>query len=217
MKKKEKEHLKADPFVHFWQQAFAFVKGHRRPILIGAGIAVLVVLILLAVFLFRRVSNRGENRLYTEAFRVHNDGKMSADQKIAALARMKFGKGISATGHLFLAALYYEKGDLAKAEAVLAAMPRSRVALVNDEKQTLFARLLASNGKGTEARGVLERMLADKKTVMGKELILIQLAKLHLKEKRKDEGIAALKRILAEYVETPSAMEAQTLLSTSEN
>ena len=39
MKKKEKEHLKADPFVHFMQQALAFFKGHRRPLLIGAGLA----------------------------------------------------------------------------------------------------------------------------------------------------------------------------------
>jgi len=216
MKKKEKEHLKADPFVHFMQQALAFIKGHRRPLLIGAGLAALAVLVLLAVFLFQRLSASGENRLYAEAFRVHNDAKLSLEQRITALQALQFKKGISAAGHLFLASLHYEKGDLVKAEAVLAAMPTSRLALVNDEKHALLARVLAAGGKGSESRGVLERLLANKKTAMAKELILLQLAKLHLQEKRSDEGIAALKRILAEYGETPSATEAQTLLSASE-
>ena len=216
MKKKEKDHLKADPFVNFMQQALAFFKNNRRPLLIGAGIAALAAVILLAVFLFNNLSSSSENRRYTEAFRVHHDEKIGVDQKIAALQKLKFGRGISASGHLFLAALYYEKGDTQKAEAVLSAMPKSRVALVNDEKNALLAQVLAADGKGAEARGVLERLLADKNTVIAKELVLMQLAKLHLREKRNDEAIATLKRVLAEFAETPSAGEARTLVSTME-
>ena len=216
MKKKEKAHLKADPFVHFFEKTFAFVKNNRRPILLGTGVVLLIVLTLLAVFLFRNLSSSGENKLYAEAFRVRRDAKMTVEQKIAGLQGMKFRNGISASGRLFLAALLYEKGDLAKAESVLLAMPRSRIALLNDEKHVLHAQVLAAGGKGTEAEAVLNRMLTDKQTVMAKEIVLLQLAKMQLKDKRNAEAAVALKRILSEYGGTPGAMEAQNLLATVE-
>jgi predicted negative regulator of RcsB-dependent stress response len=217
MKKKEKDHLKADPFVHFVEKTITFFRNNRRQIIAGAGIAALAVILLLAVFLFKNLSSAGENKIYAEAFRVRNDAKMSVDQKIAKLQEMKFKKGISAAGRLFIAALYYEKGDLAKTEAVLTEMPTSRIAMVNDEKHTLYAQVLAAGGKIAEAEGVLNRMLTDKKTAMAKELILMQLAKMQIKNQRKEEAAAAFKRIMSEYPETPSAMEAQNLLSTIES
>lgn len=214
MKRKEKEHLKADPFVHFFETALEFFRRNRRQILLGAGAAALVILVLLAVFLFQNLSSTGENKLYAEAFRIQTAADLSVDQKIAKLQEMKFRRGISAAGRLFLAALHYEKGDLAKAEAVLAAMPASRVPMLNDEKSTLTARVLAAGGKSAEADSLLERMLADKKTAMAKDLILLQLAKTRIQAKRNEEAAAALKRILSEYPDTPSANEAQTLLPT---
>jgi predicted negative regulator of RcsB-dependent stress response len=216
MKRKEKEHLKADPFVHFFENALAFFKNNRRNILLGAGAAALIIIILLVVFWFRNLSSSGENRVYAEAFRVQSAADMTVDQKIAKLQGMKFRKGISAAGWLFLAALHFEKSDLPRAEAVLAAMPSSRVAMVNDEKYTLFAQVLAGSGKTAEAEGVLNRMLTDNKTAMAKELILLQLAKMQAKSQRKEEAIATLKRILSEYPETPSAMEAQNLITAIE-
>ena len=59
-------------------------------------------------------------------------------------------------------------------------------------------------------------MLTDKKTAMAKELILMQLAKMQIGNQRQEEAAAGLKRILSEYPNTPSAQEAQTLLSTIE-
>ncbi len=129
---------------------------------------------------------------------------------------MKLKKGISAAGGLFIASLYYEKGDLQKAEAALAAMPTSRVAMVNDEKQALSATVLAAGGKFREAENLLNRMLTDKKTAMAKELILLQLAKMQIKNQQKEEAAAGLKRIQSEYADTPSAMEAQNLLTAIE-
>lgn len=216
MKKKEKEHLKADPFVHFFEKAFAFVKINRRLLMVGAAAALLIVLSLVAVFLFRNLSSSGENKLYAEAFRVRHDAKMTVEQKIAGLQGMKFRNGISASGRLFLAALLYEKGDLAKAESVLLAMPGSRVALLNDEKHLLYAQVLVASGKGSEAEAVLNRLLTDKKTVMAKEIVLLQLARMQLKGKRNAEAAATLQRVLSEYGGTPGAMEAQGLLATLE-
>jgi predicted negative regulator of RcsB-dependent stress response len=216
MKKKEKEHLKADPFVHFVEQAIAFLKNNLRPLLTGVAAVILIVLILLAIFLFRNLSSSGENKLYAEAFRVSHDAKMTVEQKIARLQDMKFRNGISASGRLFLAALLYEKGDLAKAESVLLAMPKSRVALLNDEKHLLYAQVLAANGKGSEAEAVLNRLLSEKKTVMAREIILLQLAKMQIKGQRSAEAAVLLKRILSEHGNTPGAMEAQNLLATIE-
>jgi predicted negative regulator of RcsB-dependent stress response len=216
MKRKEKEHLKADPFVHFFEQAWTFYKNNRRRIFLGGGAAALAIIILLAFFMFQNLSSAGENKLYAEAFRIQTDAVMSVDQKIAKLQEMSLRKGISAAGRLFLAALLYEKGELAKAEAVLTEMPNSSVAMINDEKHTLYARVLAAGGKSSEAEAVLERMLADKGTAMAKDLVLMQLAKMRIKNRRNEEAVAALKQILSEYPDTPSANEAQSLLPTIE-
>ncbi len=91
-------------------------------------------------------------------------------------------------------------------------MPKSRVAMLNDEKHPSTAQVLAAGGKPAEAEAVLNRMLTDKKTAMAKELILLQLAKMQIKNQRNEEAAATLKRILSEYANTPSAMEAQNLL-----
>ena len=216
MKKKEKEHLKSDPFVHFFEKTYTFFKNNHKRILIGAGIAALAVIILLAAFFFKNLSSAAENKVYAEAFRVRTDAKMSLDQKIVKLQEMKFKNGISTAGRLFIAALYYEKGDLQKAEALLQEFPASRIATLNDQKQILTAAVLAAGGKIQEAESLLNLMLTDKKTAMGKELILMQLAKMQVKSQRKEEAAAGLKRIMSEYPNTPSAMEAQNLLSTIE-
>ncbi|HUU06495.1 MAG TPA: tetratricopeptide repeat protein [Patescibacteria group bacterium] len=216
MKKKEKEHLKADPFIHFFEQSIHYFLNNRRRILAGAGFAALAIFMLLAVFFFKNLSSTAENKVYSEAFRIRNDAKMSADQKITKLQEMKFKKGISAAGRLFIAVLYYEKGDLQKAEAALKEFPASRIAMLNDEKQILTATILTAGGKTQEAESLLKRMLADKKTAMAKELILIQLAKMQIRNQRQEEAAAGLKRILSEYPNTPSAMEAQNLLATIE-
>jgi predicted negative regulator of RcsB-dependent stress response len=216
MKKKEKDHLKADPFVHFFETTFTFFKNNKRSIVMAAGAFALVVLILLAALLFRNLSSSGENRLYGQAFRIQADQKMTVDQKIAKLREMKFRNGISASGRLFLAALCFEKGDLAGAEAALAAMPRSRVALLNDEKHLLRSQVLAAGGKTADAEAELNRMLADKKTAVAKEAVLLQLAKLQIKGRRSEEAASTLKRILSEHANTPGAMEAQSLLATLE-
>lgn len=217
MKKKEKDHLRADPFVHFFETAITFFKENRRTILLAAGITVLVIIALGGLFLIQNLSSAGENRLYAEAFRVRTATNLTVDQKIAKLQGMEFRRGISAAGRLFLAALEYEKGDLPKAEAALAAMPASRVALINDQKQTLYAQVLAAGGRTAEAESALNRMLADKKIAMAKELILMQLADLQIKDKHNDEAASTLKRILSEYPDTPSAMQARNRLSAIEN
>lgn len=216
MKRKEKEHLKADPFVHFFEQSVNFFKNNRRLLLIGAGIALFLVAVMLALFFFNNLSTEGENDLYASAFSIRSNSGLSIDQRIAKLQELKFKKGISSVGPLFIAALYYEKGDLANAEKTLQQYNGSRVAIVSDQKRMLEAQLLAAGGKSREGMDLLKRMLDDKDTVMGKELIILVLAKMQTKNQLREEAVASLKRIVNEYANTPSAQEAQTLLAAGE-
>jgi predicted negative regulator of RcsB-dependent stress response len=213
MKRKEKEHLKADPFVHFFEQALAFFKHHRRTLLAGAGIALLLLVVILVAFFFSNLSTAAENKLYAKAFSIRNDNAMSVDQKIGKLQELKFRKGISSAGRLFLASLYYEKGDLANAEKALKEYSGSRIAIINDQKKSLEAQLLAAGGKSQEAIDLLKRMLDDKGTRMGKELVILTLAKIQARSQRQEEAVSSLKRIISEYPNTPAANEAQTLLN----
>ena len=216
MKRKEKEHLKADPFVNFVEKAITFLKNNRRLLLAGAGIALLLVIALLVVFFFTNLSAAGENKLYASAFSISGNTNMSIDQKISKLQELKFKKGISSVGQLFIAALYYEKGDLPNAEKTLQQYSGSSIAIINDQKKTLEAQVLAAGGKSQEAMNLLNRMLEDKQTQMGKELIIMMLAKIQTKNLRQEEAVSSLKRIISEYPNTPSANEAQTILSASE-
>jgi predicted negative regulator of RcsB-dependent stress response len=216
MKRKEKEHLKADPFVHFFEQAVTFFKNNRRLLLVGAGIALFLVIVMLAVFFFNNLSAAGENDLYASAFSIRSSTSMSIDQKIAKLQDLKFKKGISSVGPLFIAALYFEKGELANAEKSLQQYSGSRIAIINDQKKTLEAQVMAAGGKNREAMDLLKRMLDDKETVMSKELIILILARMQTKNQLREEAVASLKRIVSEYPNTPSAQEAQTLLAAGE-
>jgi predicted negative regulator of RcsB-dependent stress response len=216
MKRKEKEHLKADPFVHFFEQALTFFKNNRSLLLVGAGITLLLVIVLLTVFFFTNLSAAGENKLYASAYSIRSDTGMSIDQKISKLQELKFKKGISSVGQLFIANLYYEKGDLPNAEKTLQQYSGSRIAIINDQKKILEAQVLAAGGKTQQALNLLNQMLADKRTQMGKELIILMLAKIQTKSLHREEAVSSLKRIISEYPNTSSANEAQTILSASE-
>lgn len=213
MKRKEKEHLKADPFVHFFELALAFFKNNRRFILAGAGIVLLLLIVMLSVFFFADLSAASENKIYASAFSIRNDTAMSIDQKIGKLHELKFKKGISSAGRLFIAALYYEKGDLANAEKTLRQYSSSRIAIINDQEKILEAQVLAATAKNREAMDLFKQMLEDKETAMGKELVILMLAKMQTKNQLREEAVASLKRIISEYPNTPSAQEAQTLMS----
>ncbi len=216
MKRKEKEHLKADPFVHFFEKALEFVKNNRRPILAAAGIALLLVMVLVAAFFFTGLSAASENKTYASAFRIRSDASLTIDQKIGKLQELKFKKGISSSGRLFIAALYYEKGDLANAEKALQEYSGSRLAILNDQKKMLEAQLLASRGKSQEAIDLLKGMVSDRKTVLGKDIVILALAKIQAKSQLREEAATSLKRVISEYPDSPSAMEAQNLLKDNE-
>jgi hypothetical protein len=80
MKKKEKDHLKADPFVNFFEKTIAFFKNNRRQILAGTGIVALFAIILLAVFLYNNLSSAGENKVYAAAFHVRTAENMTIEK-----------------------------------------------------------------------------------------------------------------------------------------
>ena len=87
MKRKEKEHLKADPFVHFVEKAIAFLKNNRRLILAGAGNrAAIGHRSYWPCFFSPTLAPPGENKLYASAFSIRSNANMSIDQKISQTA-----------------------------------------------------------------------------------------------------------------------------------
>jgi hypothetical protein len=215
MKRKEKEHLKQDPFVDFIEKAIAFLKEFHRNILFVALAVVAVVVVVLALIVWNNASLAKDNQLFGAALKIKNSA-MTVQQKIDGLKSLRARRGASASIPLFLATLYYEKGDMAQARTALQTFRSSRIKWLNDEKRLLDADLLAASGQISPAVTALDALAADSERQMGVDQVLLHKAQLLLKADRKDEASATLKKILAEYPETLSALDARQKLASLE-
>lgn len=215
MKRKEKEHLKQDPFVHFLEGALGFLKRARRELLVVAAAVVLLVVAVLAVVVWNNVSAGKDNEVFAAAQKLRA-ADMPLQQKIDGLKRLQPRRGVSAVIPLYIAALLHQQGDTARARTALQAFRNSRIAWVNDEKRLLEADLLAADNQVAPALAALDALLADGKRQVGGDRVLLRKAKLLLKNGRKEEADAVLKKILAEYPESLGSLDARQLLTTLE-
>jgi predicted negative regulator of RcsB-dependent stress response len=213
MKRKEREHLKEDPLQKFITQSMDFLKKYRKP-LIGGLIALVVVgVILVVLVLFKSYSISVENRVFAQAAAINSDENLSIDQKIERLSQMDSKGGISAAVKLFLAALYFEKNELEKSKTVLDNFPTSNIPLLNDQKKLLEAEILDASGKKVEALDLLNQLLANPKTEIAKDLLLLKMAKIQAKGEQTDTAIANLNRIVTEFPQSPFNYEARDMLN----
>lgn len=215
MKRKEKEHLKQDPFVHFIQKVIAFLKKFRSSLLYSAAAVVIVILAVLALVIWNNMSTARDNDTFNAALKIKKS-TLSLDQKIDGLKKLHARRGASAAIPLFVATLYYEKGDVAQARTALQSFRPSRFSWLNDEKRLLDADLLAASGQTVQAIAALDALVLATDRQMGAEQVLLRKARLLLKTNRKEEAGATLKKILAEYPETLSAYEARQQLTSIE-
>jgi predicted negative regulator of RcsB-dependent stress response len=213
MKRKEREHLKEDPFQIFITKAMDFLNKYKKHLIAGliALVAIGLILILLAFFKSHAISV--ENRLFTRAAAIKSDENISLDQKIEKLSQLKSKGGISAAAKLFLAALYFEKNDLEKANSILDNFPASKIPLLNDQKKLLEAEILNASGKKVEALDLLNQLLANPKTEIAKDLLLLKIAKIQAKSEQTDTAIANLNRIVDDFPQSPFSYEAREILS----
>jgi len=217
MKKKEREHLKEDPFQLFIEKTVEILRKFKKEILIGVGAAVGIVLVILLVIFLRSGSISSENRLYSQAMAIQDSTTLSLDQKIEQLNRLDTKGGISADIKIFLAALYFEKGDLAKAKEVLDKFSGSKYRIIDEKKMLLEAEILNATGKGKEALDILYKLFSDPKSEITKDFILLKMARIQAKTGQTDTAAANLKKLSEDYPQSVYGQEAQALQSEIEN
>ncbi len=212
MKKKEKEHLKEDPFQLFIESALGFLKTYKNQIFAGVGAIALIIIIVVAVTYFRNASIDSENTLYSQAVEIQESEKLNIDQKIEKLAQLENKKGISASIKLSLAALFYQKGDMKKAQESLDQFSGSKFKLLTDKKQLLQAEIFNASGKTKEALDLLHKLFSDTKCEVAKDYILLKMSRIQVKTNERETAAANLKKLQDEYPTSMYRLDAQQLL-----
>lgn len=211
MKKKERHHLKEDPFQVFIQHVLEILGKYKQEIIIGVGAVLLLILVIVVIGMFRAGSVSSENKIYSQAVSIKNNDTLTIDQKIEQLGKLEPGSGVSSSVKLFLAALYFEKGDIQKADETIKSFSKSSSDLINSRKKLLEVEILNASGKTPEALNLLNAMLSDSDTEIGKDFILLRMAKIQAKSNQKDAAITNLNKIVEEYPQSYYSYEARTL------
>jgi len=217
MKRKEREHLKEDPFQIFIEKVLNLLTKYKKEISIGIiGVAAVIIIMTLALFL-KSTSISGENELYNEALSIKESKTLTVDRKIEELNQLKNKKGISASITLMTAALCFEKGDMEKAKEALDTFKGSKHKLINEQKTLLEAEVLSSLDKKTEAVDLLNRVYLDPESKIAKDFVLLKMARIQVRSGQTGTAVTNLKKIGDEFPQSPYARDAKTLLSKLEN
>jgi outer membrane PBP1 activator LpoA protein len=213
MKRKEREHLKEDPFQQFITIALETLRKYKKEIFLGIAAAAVVVVILVVVAIIQSYSISAENQLYAQALNIKNDENLSVEQKVEQLGQLESKGGISASIKLLLASLYFEKGDMKKSKEILDNFPTNKIKLLNDQKQLLEADILIASEKQDEALELLNQMLNDPRCEIAKDFILLKMARVQAKTEQAETAVANLNKIIDEYPQSAYNYEARNLLN----
>lgn len=213
MKRKEREHLKEDPFQQFITQALEILRKYKKEIFLGIAAAAVVVVILITITFIQSFSISTENKLYAQALDIKNDENLSIEQKVEQLGQLDSKSGISASIKLLLASLYFEKGDMQKSKEILDSFPTSKIKLLNDQKKLLEADILISSMKQDEALKLLNQLLNDPGSEIAKDFILLKMARVQAKTEKTETAVANLNKILDEYPQSAYNFDARNLLN----
>ena len=212
MKRKEREHLKEDPFQIFIEKVLNLFKKYRSEIIIGLAGAAAVIIIVVLIFFLKSSSISSENKLYSEALSIKESETLTIDQKIEQLSQIEIKKGISASITLMTASLCFEKGDIKKAGEVLDTYEDSKYKLINEQKNLLEAEVLSSLGKKTEAVDLLNRVYLDPESKIAKDFVLLKLARIQASSGQTSTAVTNLRKIGDEFPQSPYAGDAKKLL-----
>lgn len=213
MKHKEKEHLKEDPFVRIVEKIIDFLRRFRREILLSLAFLLLAVLIIIGILFINSAGVSKENRLLADAQRIKNEAGISLDEKITRLNRIEAKRGISSVTHLYIAVLYFQKGDFQKAGDALDKSPDSKLRIINDEKALLQAEILNARGNYKEALDRLNILAGDSKTELSKDYILFKTAQIQFLNDRKEEALQNFRKLSNEFPSSQFQSEAREYIS----
>ncbi len=199
MKRKERAHLKEDPFQHFISTVLNWIGGNRRKLVSAAVVIASILVVIAVVTLVRSHSYSRENRRYSEALQIRNDNTLSVDEKIKKLSELKAGRGLSAAAQLFLSGLYIEQGRTAEALEMMDDISSSHLDIINDQKTLLEAQVLSAMDREREALDLFNQLLTDTDTEVAKDYVLLLMARTQYKARQLDMARQTLARLLEEY------------------
>lgn len=211
MKRSEKEHLKDDPLVSFIEDVLVKVKENRKTIINWVVAAAFLIVVVLGTIYFRNSAVEKDNNTYAKAVDIVSSEVMSSGEKITELGKLDSGDGLSSIVPLYISSIYYKEGEYESAEKELAKFEKSAMPLVNEKKLLLEAEVLNAVGKGKDAVKVLKAMLSDDKLITGKDLVLLNLARIQINSELKEDAKVSIDKLLADYPTSQFASDAREL------
>ena len=212
MKKKEREHLKEDPFINFIENILAKLRQNKREILLAFGLFAAVAVVIVIILFFRSQSLGEENQIYSQALQIKNSTTLTVEDKISQLSQLDVKSGISAAGKLILASLHFERGEMDKAEEVLDHMPASSLKLIENQREILRADIMAASQKEQEALGILNKILADSSSEISKDFLLLKISVIQLQSGQKGAAADNLNKLINDFPGSFYTQKAQALL-----
>lgn len=216
MKKKERAHLKEDPFINLFEKVIDKIRQFKREILFALGICLALGIIILVIIFFKSQSIANDNQLYSRALEIKNSITLDSNQKIKELSQLENRSGISSAIRLFIASLYFENGEFKKAEETLSHFRSSHLKIVDDQKKLLEAEILAASDQEREAIDILNKILSDGKSELAKDFILLKIARIQIRVNQNQSAITQLNKLVSEFPQSVYADEARTLLQNLE-
>ncbi len=213
MKKKEREHLKEDPFANFIQSVLDIFQDFKKEIITITGVLILIVIIIITVLMLRSGSIDKDNIALSSAIEIWNSSSMTTGEKIEKLSELKKGKGLSSSAIFYTASLYYKLGEYEKAKDVLSEYRNGSIKLMNDQKKLLEAEILIALNEGKTGLDIFQKLLSDSKSEISKDFLLLKIAKINIKDGLKKSARENLNRLMNEFPQSIFSREAGELLS----
>jgi outer membrane protein assembly factor BamD (BamD/ComL family) len=212
MKKKERAHLKEDPFINFIEKVIDKIKQFKKEIYFALGIILALAIILVVILFFKSRSISSDNQLFSQAQEIKNSSTLNREQKIEELSKLKNRSGISSAIRLYIATLYFEKGDFQSAKKNLDRFRDSHLKVINDQKRLLEAEILAALHQEREAIDILNKLLSDGKSELAKDYILLKLARIQIQTDQAQAALTQLQKLIDEFPQSLYAQEARDLI-----
>jgi|GEM_PF-643415 len=213
MKKEEIERLKEDEFVSFIEKLIRRASENKKVVFWGiGGLLAVVLLVVLGLFLKNQAAAR-DNQILYQAVVIKNSNLLTLDRKIEKLEALNPGRGLSSIVNNYLISMYLQQEDFDRAQKMLEQAPESRHAISNEHRQLLRAEFYRARDEHQQALDILNGQLADPRTRLAKDYLLLEIARIHRDSNRASEARDTLNRLIREYPQSLFRRDAQEMLT----
>jgi len=198
MKRKEREHLKEDPFVEFIEKVLEKIRDYKKQILITTLIIVLLFITIITIVILNNHSTTKQNQVLEKAMIIISKNDLSIDNKIKELQKIEYSSGVAQAIDLQIASLFYEKDDYDNSMKYIEKIDDSNK-LLFDQKRLLKAQILYSKGEIQKAIELLNLLLSESESELNKDMLLFKLANYQIKQKLFSKAKLNLTKIINEF------------------